>query len=122
MGGGQQVVQHHDFVAGIVYVRHSSFVSGLLALSSITSLFGRSYQQLLPIFAVDVLHHGTTGYGFLLSAPGAGSFAGVGSVAGTGSLGGVGTGAGVLVVLGESVPEPVEGPLEANRRPAAGRE
>jgi MFS family permease len=40
------------------------------------SIFGRSYQQLLPIFADDIWHISAQGYGILLSAAGAGALIG----------------------------------------------
>jgi MFS family permease len=65
-----------DFAVGLRYVTGSRFVLILLALALVTSVFGRSYQQLLPVFARDVLDSGSTGLGLMMSAPGAGTMAG----------------------------------------------
>jgi MFS family permease len=40
------------------------------------SIFGRSYQTLLPAFGRDIWHGGPQGYGLLLSATGGGSLVG----------------------------------------------
>src|SRR5262249_6786901 len=42
----------------------------------LAALFGRSYQQLLPIFADDIWRVGAGGYGTLLAAGGAGALIG----------------------------------------------
>jgi MFS family permease len=62
-----------DFKEGLRFIRATRVVLALLVLGAAANLFGRSYQQLLPIFAGDVLNVGPTGLGLLLSAPGAGS-------------------------------------------------
>jgi MFS family permease len=61
---------------GLAYALHSRNVAGLLLLSAVASLFGRSYQVLLPIFGRDIWHGGPEAYGLLLSAAGAGALAG----------------------------------------------
>jgi MFS family permease len=45
-------------------------------LSTLASFFGRSYQNLLPIFARDIFRSGAGGYGLLLSSGGAGALVG----------------------------------------------
>jgi predicted MFS family arabinose efflux permease len=62
-----------DYREGLRFIRATRVVLGLLLLAAAANIFGRSYQQLLPIFAGDVLDVGPTGLGLLLSAPGAGS-------------------------------------------------
>lgn len=62
-----------DFFAGLRYVLSSQFVMTLLLISCVVSLSGRSYQQLLPAFAHDVLYVGPDGLGLMMSAPGAGT-------------------------------------------------
>jgi MFS family permease len=47
-----------------------------LLLSAVASLFGRSYQVLLPIFARDIWTGGPQAYGLLLAAAGAGALVG----------------------------------------------
>ncbi len=61
---------------GLAYVLHSRAVFGLLVLSAVASLFGRSYQVLLPIFGRDIWHGGAEAYGFLLASAGAGALIG----------------------------------------------
>jgi MFS family permease len=62
--------------AGLSYVWKTRYVLGLLGLSAMAAIFGRSYQMLLPVFARDIWVTGAAGYGLLLSAAGAGALAG----------------------------------------------
>jgi MFS family permease len=62
--------------AGLAYVLRTRYVLGLLALSAMAAIFGRSYQNLLPVFARDIWQAGAAGYGLLLSAAGAGAVIG----------------------------------------------
>jgi MFS family permease len=61
---------------GMAYALRSRVVLGLLLLSAVASLFGRSYQVLLPIFARDIWHSGPQAYGLLLGSAGAGALVG----------------------------------------------
>jgi MFS family permease len=61
---------------GFSYARHTRMIMALLGLSAVSGLFGRSYQNLLPIFGRDIWLAGAEGYGMLLSAAGAGALAG----------------------------------------------
>ena len=54
---------------GLRYARQDGLTRSVLLLLLVGSLFGRSYQTLMPIFARDVLGVGPTGYGLLLAAP-----------------------------------------------------
>jgi MFS family permease len=63
-------------LAGLAYAWRTRLVFLLLLLSALTAMFGRSYQNLLPIFAGDIWKGGPQGYGLLLSAAGAGAMAG----------------------------------------------
>lgn len=66
----------HALFGGFVYtVRHRTILL-LLLISALAALFGRSYQQLLPVFADDIWRAGSGGYGALLSASGAGALLG----------------------------------------------
>jgi MFS family permease len=47
-----------------------------IGLSFFTSVFGMSYNTLLPIFAEDILDVGSQGFGFMETAAGLGGFAG----------------------------------------------
>jgi predicted MFS family arabinose efflux permease len=61
---------------GFVYAWRHKLILLLLLLAALAALFGRSYQQLLPVFADDVWRVGSGGYGALLSAGGAGALIG----------------------------------------------
>jgi len=61
---------------GFDYAWRSRMVLGLLIVSAVSSLFGRSYQVLLPIFARDIWHGGPEAYGLLLASAGAGALVG----------------------------------------------
>ncbi len=61
---------------GFKFVGRNELIIMVMILSVITSLFGRSYQALLPIFAKDILDVGIQGLGMMNSAPGAGSIVG----------------------------------------------
>jgi MFS family permease len=63
-------------VNGIRYASRDGLTRTVLLLFVLASLFGRSYQTLMPIFARDVLSVGPEGYGLLLAAPGAGAIVG----------------------------------------------
>ncbi len=61
---------------GFAYASRDGLTRAVLLLLVVGSLFGRSYQTLMPIFARDVLDVGPGGYGLLLAAPGAGAILG----------------------------------------------
>lgn len=65
-----------DLVAGFRYVRKRPRVSGLLAISGVTSLFGAPYLTLIPIFARDIFQFGETGLAWMMGTAGAGAFLG----------------------------------------------
>jgi MFS family permease len=62
--------------SGFVYAARHKLIGALLVLAALAALFGRSYQQLLPVFADDVWRVGSRGYGALLAAGGAGALIG----------------------------------------------
>ena len=59
----------------MTYAWNNRLIMALLVLSAIGSLFGRSYQTLLPVFS-DVWNAGPQGYGLLLASAGAGALVG----------------------------------------------
>lgn len=74
---------HQAVLDGLRYVQQRSALLLLLVLSAVVSMFGRSFTQLLPVFASDVLRVGSEGYGVMLTLPGAGTLlAGIGLAAG----------------------------------------
>ncbi|TAK35511.1 MAG: MFS transporter [Chloroflexota bacterium] len=60
-------------VEGLSYVRTTSTVLTIILLIALVGTFGMNFSVLIPVFAQDVLHVGATGFGFLMSAMGAGS-------------------------------------------------
>jgi MFS family permease len=75
-----------DLVEGLRFVKTRRPLVLLLSTTAVTSVFGRSFTQLLPVFAKDVLHVGPDGLGLMYSAPGAGTLlSGIG-LAGMGHL------------------------------------
>ena len=61
---------------GFDYVRHDAVLARLVLLNVIPSVLIYPYVTLMPIFANDILHTGSTGYGILLSGVGFGSIPG----------------------------------------------
>src|SRR5436190_2268423 len=62
-----------DLIEGLRFVKARRPLVLLLSTTAVTSVFGRSFTQLLPVFAKDVLHVGPDGLGLMYSAPGAGT-------------------------------------------------
>ena len=65
-----------DLVRGLHYVLLHREIFALLMLALIFSVFGISYNTLLPAFVDQVLHADATGYGVLNTAIGAGAVVG----------------------------------------------
>ena len=63
-------------LSGLSYAWRVRFILALLGLSALAAVFGRSYQNLLPVFARDIWKGGEVGYGILLSAAGGGALIG----------------------------------------------
>ena len=61
---------------GLRYARAHPDVRLLLFMSALPSILVYPYVSFIPVFAQDVLHSGSTGYGFLASAVGYGSIVG----------------------------------------------
>lgn len=61
---------------GIAYARRNHDVWLLVVMSGLPSLLVYPYVQYIPVFAEDVLHTGSLGFGFLASAVGYGSIVG----------------------------------------------
>jgi len=64
-----------QLAAGLRYVRQHKVVRSIIAVISVSSLFGFSYATLMPAYAVDVLHVGEAGLGALNAAVGIGALA-----------------------------------------------
>jgi MFS family permease len=66
----------HEVAEGLSYIRSTPIVLAILALVGVASLFALNFTTLMPVMAQDVLHVGSSGFGFLLASMGAGSLAG----------------------------------------------
>ena len=62
--------------SGLRYAWLDRGILALLVLSAVAGVFGRSYQNLLPVFARDIWKGGEVGYGLLLSSAGGGALIG----------------------------------------------
>jgi MFS family permease len=65
-----------DFAGGFRHIRASPLLAGLLAFATVPMIFAMPYQTLLPVFADDVWHVGSAGFGAMQAAGGIGGFAG----------------------------------------------
>ncbi len=65
-----------DMWTGIRYIMRTPIFLATIGLSFFTSVFGMSYQFLLPVFAEDILEVGGVGFGLLEAATGVGSVLG----------------------------------------------
>lgn len=86
-----------DILEGVRYLRRSPLITLLLLMAFVPIVFGMPYQNLMPVFAVDVLDVGETGLGLLMSMTGIGALAGSLGVASLGDFKRKGL---LLVVLG----------------------
>jgi MFS family permease len=75
-----------NLVEGLRYIWRNPIVLTLESLVAVSSIFGMPYARLMPVFARDVLRVGAHGYGFLLSATGAGALIGALSLASLGNF------------------------------------
>jgi MFS family permease len=71
----ESFVQH--ITEGLNFVRRHEIYYIFIAMTFFNSVFGMSYMTLAPLFARDILHVGSQGYGFLQSSAGAGALVGV---------------------------------------------
>jgi len=87
--------QRDDMWTGVRYILGHRLFLATVGLSFFTSVFGMSYQFLLPVFANEVLGVGVTGFGLMEAA------AGIGSVLGTIAIVRLGGGpnAGMIMVV-----------------------
>jgi len=65
-----------QITAGLSYVLHHEVLRTILALVSVSCLFGFGYTTLMPAYAAEVLHVGETGLGTLNAVAGAGALIG----------------------------------------------
>ncbi|MDQ3928144.1 MAG: MFS transporter [Chloroflexota bacterium] len=64
------------------YIKSQRTVGLLVLLAAVMGFFGRSYIQLTPAFALDLLHLDARGLGLLYAAPGLGALIAAGILAG----------------------------------------
>jgi MFS family permease len=76
----EELPEHAGMWAGVRYVLEQPVFFAVIGLSFFSSLFGRSYVVLLPIFADEVLGVGVRGFGFLEAAAGIGALLGTLSI------------------------------------------
>jgi MFS family permease len=76
---GRHVFQ--QFAEGLSFVGHNFVFASLIALALFNSLFAMSYLTLLPIYADEYFGTGSTGFGLLNTAHGAGALLGTLTVA-----------------------------------------
>jgi MFS family permease len=76
-----------DVLGGLRYVGTTRFVLTLILLTVVANVFGRSYQQFLPVFARDALGQGGGGLGLMTSATGVGTMVAAVAVAAMGDVG-----------------------------------
>lgn len=62
-----------EFTEGIQFMKSKPEIYRIILLIAVFSLISLPYISLLPVFAVDVLHAGPEGLGFLVGATGAGA-------------------------------------------------
>ncbi len=77
--GGEHVWR--QFVDGLSFVAGNFVYASLIGLALLNSLFGTSYITLLPIYADQYFDTGSTGYGLLNAAHGAGALVGTFTIA-----------------------------------------
>jgi MFS family permease len=72
--GALQRISFRAAVEGLRFVRRTPIILSTMALDFVATFFG-SATALLPIFARDILHVGSEGYGLLYAAPSVGAIA-----------------------------------------------
>ncbi len=60
---------------GFKLIRGNPVIYGILSMEAVNTLLV-TYQQLMPVFARDILQVGPTGFGFLYASPGVGALVG----------------------------------------------
>jgi MFS family permease len=71
-GGDRRPVGLAHLLGGLNYIRHNRLILGAVTLDLFAVLLGGAIA-LLPIYASDILHVGSAGFGFLRSAPAVGA-------------------------------------------------
>ncbi len=71
VGEGQNIMQ--NVREGLAYVWRTPALVVVIVVVGLVLLFGSNFNVVLPLFATDVLHVGSTGFGFLAAATGVGA-------------------------------------------------
>jgi len=71
-----EVTFFSDFKSGFNYIRSTPLILGLLLLGTVPMIFAMPHQTLLPVFADDVWHVGSSGLGVLTAMSGVGGLIG----------------------------------------------
>lgn len=66
----------NDILEGLKYIRLSPYLRSAILSTLVVGTFVMNFNVTIPLYAAEVLNQGVNGYGFLLSALGAGSFIG----------------------------------------------
>jgi MFS family permease len=66
-----------DLSEGLAFIRANFLFTFLIGMSFFNSFFGFSSQQMMPVFAKDILNVGPAGLGFLMGMSGVGSILGI---------------------------------------------
>lgn len=72
---------------GFHYIRGSTLVLAAVSMAAVFSIFGTAQRSLMPIFAGEILNAGSTGFGLLMAASGAGALIATLAVASLGDFG-----------------------------------
>jgi len=75
-----------NIAEGFQYARSSSLISTLMVMATITSIFGMSYNTMMPIMARDVLKVGAAGQGVMMTCVGIGAVIGLLAMASVSSI------------------------------------
>lgn len=65
-----------DLKEGLAFIRHSSAITLILAMTALVATFVMNFSVLMPIIARDVVHTGPAGLGWMWTAMGLGAVAG----------------------------------------------
>jgi MFS family permease len=65
-----------DILDGLKYIAHHKNLSGTIQTVAVVGIFASNFNVLVPVFAKEILGQQETGFGFLMSLAGLGSFAG----------------------------------------------
>jgi MFS family permease len=76
----------NEIKEGYGYVRNNRRIFSIVSLSYVVALVAAPYSRFIPMFATNILHVGPQGFGFLMSAPGAGAIVSALCLASTGSF------------------------------------